>query len=511
MFGDILLGLLIWVIVIGLLVAAGPWKKLHRILLSDLTPLRLGIIAGTATIVILFLILPMGLDPVWNGENHGHRNQYEVMADSLLEGHLDLRYDDDSIEDLDKLENPYDPKARSEAKIYYHWDHAFYNHKYYMYFGIVPVILLFLPFKAIFGVSLTTYHATQVFVLAGVIGMYMLLYELARRFLKKLPYVTFLYFAAAVSLLSFWYATGCPALYCTAITAGICMEVWSLFFFFRAVFIEKEENKQILFAALGSLFGALTFGCRPTIGLANILVIPLLVVYLQKKKSITKELVLKLILAALPYVVIGVLLMVYNAVRFGSPFEFGQRWQLTNADQSNYSFLSQLNIGNEIKGMGIMAFGLPRFSKTFPFIGYFGGIFINFPLLLFTLVPLLFPAVRERIRRFHLKGFVITYHVTIFLMLFMCILYTPYINERYRMDEYFLAGIMAFLLMGFLHAGMPKKKQRRVVSSVACFLSVAAICTAFLFFLVPNNSNYAMNNSDFLQHVLQILTFRLAG
>ena len=510
MFGDIVLGVLIWALVIGMLVAAGPWKKLHRILLSDMTPLRMEIMIVTAAVVILLLILPMGIDPVWNGENHGHRNQYEVMAESLLEGHLDLRYDDNSIEALDKLSNPYDPKVRQEAKIFYHWDHAFYNHKYYMYFGIVPVILLFLPFRAIFGTALTTYHATQIFVLAGVIGLFMLLYELARRFLKKLPYVTFLFFASAVSLLSFWYAAGCPALYCTAITAGICMEVWSLFFFFRAVFIEKEENRQILLAAFGSLFGALTFGCRPTIGLANIVVIPLVLVYLKKRKEITPKLILKLVLAALPYVVIGVLLMVYNAVRFDSPFEFGQRWQLTNADQSNYSFLSQLSIINEIRGMWIMAFSLPRLSSKFPFIAYFGGIFVNFPVLLFSIVPLLFPAVRERIRKFKLKGFVITYHVAVFLMLFMCILYTPYINERYRMDEYFLVGIMAFLLMGFLHAGLPKKK-RRIASSVACYLCAAAICTAVLFFFVPNNSNYAMNNPEFLQHVLRILTFRSAG
>ena len=509
MFGDIVLGLLIWGLVIGLLVLAGPWRKLHKIMLSDMTPVRLGIMIAAALVSALLLILPMGLDPVWNGENHGHRNQYEVMADAILEGHLDLRYDDDSAEALDRLENPYDPAEREAARIYYHWDHAFYNHKYYMYFGIVPVFLLFLPFKAIFGTDLTTYHATQVFVAAAVAGIFMLFYTIAKRFLKRMPYVTFLFLATAVSLLSMWYAAACPALYCTAITSGICMMVWSLFFFIRAVFVEKEEKRQLLFAGIGALFGALTFGCRPTIGLANILVIPLLIVYL-KKKEITKELVLKLVLAALPYIVIGILLMVYNAVRFGSPFEFGQRWQLTNADQSNYSFFGNLNIGNEVTGMAILAFGFTRFSKSFPHIGYFGGIFINFPLLFASFVPLLFKGVRERIRRFHLKGFVIAYHVTVFLMLFTCILYSPYINERYRMDEYFLVGMMAFLLAGFVIASAEKRDRVRV-SSVFCYLAATAICTAALFYIVPNNSNYAMNHPEFLQHVRQILTFHIAG
>ena len=91
-------------------------------------------------ITIVLSVYPMSLSPVWNGKIPGHRDQYERMAQSILHGHLYLEYEDVDPR-LSEMENPYDPQARKELGIYYHWDHAFYNGKYYMYFGIVPVVL----------------------------------------------------------------------------------------------------------------------------------------------------------------------------------------------------------------------------------------------------------------------------------------------------------------------------------------------------------------------------------
>ena len=99
---------------------------------------------------VLIAILPMRLAPLWNGEQPGHRNQYEKLAEAFLEGHLDIDYGDMDPKLL-ALENPYDPAERQKAGVFYHWDHSFFNGKYYMYFGVVPVVLVFLPFRAVFG------------------------------------------------------------------------------------------------------------------------------------------------------------------------------------------------------------------------------------------------------------------------------------------------------------------------------------------------------------------------
>ena len=128
-----------------------------------------------------------------------------------------------------------------------------------MYFGVVPVFLLFLPFRLITGMSLTTYHATQVFVAFFICGVFANFYMMSKRFFKKMTLGMYLMLASAFSIMSVWYSADAPALYCTAITGALCMEIWSLFFFMRAVWVEEDEKKSIRLAFFGSLFGALAF------------------------------------------------------------------------------------------------------------------------------------------------------------------------------------------------------------------------------------------------------------
>ena len=42
----------------------------------------------------------------------------------------------------------------SEAGEWYNWDHAYYKGKYYVYFGVVPAILFYLPYYVITGTHL---------------------------------------------------------------------------------------------------------------------------------------------------------------------------------------------------------------------------------------------------------------------------------------------------------------------------------------------------------------------
>lgn len=150
-----------------------------------------------------------------------------------------------------------------------------------MYFGVVPVFLLFLPYRFITGMSLTTYHATQIFAALFICGVFSLFYMLGKAFFKRLSLGLYLSLSAAFSFISVWYAVSAPALYCTAITAAICLEIWSFFFFIRAVFVCEKESTSIRYAFFGSLTGALAFGCRPPIALANLFVLPLIAVFLR--------------------------------------------------------------------------------------------------------------------------------------------------------------------------------------------------------------------------------------
>lgn len=130
---------------------------------------------------------PMAVNPIWNGEIPEHRNQYEEMADAILDGHLYIDHGNISQELLD-MDNPYDKDARTEAGVEYEWDHAFYNGHYYMYFGVVPVFLLFIPYKLLFGRSLVTYHATQIFTALIIVGIFTLFYKLVRHYCPKITW-----------------------------------------------------------------------------------------------------------------------------------------------------------------------------------------------------------------------------------------------------------------------------------------------------------------------------------
>lgn len=439
----------------------------------------------TALATMAACVLPMGALPAWNGEKPGHRNQYELMAEAILEGRIDFAYGDEDT--LSGLENPYDPYERRDAGIWFHWDHAYYNGHYYMYFGVVPVFLLFIPYRLLTGEALTTYHATQVFAIFIIAGFFVLFRLLAERFFKKTPCSVYLWLSVAASVMSVWYATAEPALYCTAITGGLALELWSLYFFIRAVYVPAGENKQVALAGVGALLGALSFGCRPSIALANLLVIPMLAVFLRQRRF-TLKLLSKLLLAALPYALVAAALMRYNYVRFGDPFEFGQAYQLTSADQTNYRITFDAATMRRVVAETAESFFLiPPLSAQFPYISP-GGVFFNFPVLLLGLA-MFAPRPFSALRRRRLAPLMAGIAVSVLVISAVDVMWTPFLLERYHMDIYFLLGLGLFLAVGSCYDGDAPRPSRALDSAVSV-LSAAVIVSAFLFFVARTGVLY---------------------
>lgn len=429
-----------------------------------------------ALITIIICVLPMDDLPLWNGEIPGHRNQYELMAEAILAGRIEFAYGDES--ELETLKNPYDPNERKEAGVKYHWDHAYYNGHYYMYFGIVPVLLVFLPYRVITGTAITTFHATQFFTAFIIAGVFSLFWLLSKVFFKKMSFGLYLSLSVAFSVMSVWYAIAEPALYCTAITAAIALEIWSIFFYIWAVYLEKRENRQILLAGVGALLGALVFGCRPPIALANIVVIPLLVIFI-KEHPFTLKLAGKLALAATPYLLVAAGLMIYNYVRFDNPFEFGQAYQLTVADQSNYSLsINGAQLLRIVTESARNFFAFKSVTETFPYIQT-SSVFFNFPILLFSFVAL-FPPVCENAKKTKILPLLLGLLISVLVITAIDVLWSPYLLERYRMDIYFLMGIGCFLTLGMWYEECRKKKW---LSALLYSLSAATVVSAFLLYV----------------------------
>ena len=188
----------------------------------------------SAALISISCMLPMGLSPVYNGEIQDHLNQYELITEAFLSGHLDFQYD--WIDDrLLAMENPYDAQERERLGVYFHWDHAFYDGHYYMYFGVVPVFLAFMPYRLITGQMLTGYHVTQMFTAIFIAGVFSLMWMLGRRFFKKMPFALYLLLCSSISYLSVWNAVATPALYGMCIVCALGLAVWSVYLFAKAV------------------------------------------------------------------------------------------------------------------------------------------------------------------------------------------------------------------------------------------------------------------------------------
>ncbi len=452
-------------------------------------------------IMISVCCLGMELSPIWTGRVPTHRNQYEIMTQSLLNRHLYMDIDPDSK--LLELENPYDPQARKEAGVGFKFDHAFYNGRYYMYFGIVPVFILFLPFRIIFGRSLAAFHATQIFTAFIIIGFFLLFNFLRKKFFPKIGNFTFISLATAFCSFSIWYFVDAPALYCTAISSAVCMMVWSFYFYFRAVFDDFSFNNRILFAIAGAFFGALAFGCRPPVAIANLTAVPLFVVFLKNNKTSSKEW-RKILLIALPYIIIGVLLMMYNYARFDDPFEFGQKYQLSNWDQKEYSLLNGLGLIKQVNGFIKMFIQTKDLSVVFPYVQH-SGIFFEFPVFLISIGALIFSnSTRTRLKEKNWLFFLLTAGLAIILITIVEIAMSPLIEERYHFDLNYLIAISTFLVIGFFYieAGDGSIRKYNIVFTI---LSLITILTAVLLFFVPYDFNFTAYYPETLDHIREIM------
>ncbi len=478
------LSILAWMMIGGIIIALLFWlrpqSKLHDVKLDWSDERCRKIIYSVCLINIMTCVLPMALSTIWNGPTAAHERQYEYMAQAILNGNLYLDcYNVDPI--LLGMDDPYDANERAALEAVFEWDNAFYNGKYYMYFGVVPVFLLFLPFLIITGKNLSTFIATQIFTLFFIIGVYMLLYMLARRFFEKLSLGIYIMMSLAVSVMSVWHAIGVPVLYCTAITAGLCMEIWSLFFFIKAVWIENQQRKTILYAFLGSLFGALAFGCRPPIALANVIVLPMLIEYLRQRK-IDLSLIKQLFFAATPYLVIGVLLMLYNYLRFDNPFEFGSAYQLTIVDMRNYGGIAgNFDVMKLAKGIFNYFFEVSPLNSTFPYFSL-GGIYINYPILLLSVIAMFSRNIQKYIKEYKLSFFVAILFLTPIIITAIDVMWAPVVGERYKMDVYWLMGILCYIVIGFWNEHLREESRRRF-SWVMSMFSVYTIISSALYLL----------------------------
>jgi len=485
-----------------------PNNKWHSLALSEIGLPQKVIVILTLVITILISILPMPLSPYWNGslKVFADKQQYDRMGDALLQGRLFI--DNGDIDPaLEAMENPYDPFERKKLGVKYHWDEAYYNHHYYMYFGVVPTIILFIPYKLLTGNALLTYQATQIFASLTIIGLFFLFYILCRKFFPKFPFSLYLLLSSAFSILSIGYSISAPALYCTAIVSGVCLMVWCIICYFKGAWLEAnyEINKIYLFA--GAFLGALAFGCRPPVGLANLIVIAVIYQVLNTDKHAVKEKRNIIALTLFPYMVVGVFLMLYNYARFDNVFEFGQSYQLTLADQHMYrSFAERFNLKETLIGLFANFNARSIMTSQFPYILH-GGAFYNFPILLFS-IRIFSPKIKESLRTNSLYVFSLVLFLIPIVVTLFTVYWSPFLLERYHLDFYYILCIVSFIAIASWLELISGNKQKIVICSII-ILAFLVFVMSFLFFLLPIDGSYTFYYPEVLDEIYQGLRFGL--
>lgn len=363
-----------------------------------------------------------------------------------------------------------------------------------MYFGILPALLVFLPYNLLTGRYLKLSVVTYGFSILIFILLKEILLKLLSRYFKKIKFKNVVYYL--IILLSgtlIFYANGMSRFYEVVIISGLYFVLQGINCILNALENEKNRHLNIF---LGCLCLALSVACRPTDLLASILIVPYLIKlfidYIKQIKN-NKINLTKLILAVvIPYITVGTALMWYNYVRFGNVFDFGSKYQLT----INNMVELENRTASIPAGIFCNLFSIPKFIPDFPFIthsndtpifyGYYyiedmiGGVFAMAPICLSIFFIVKF---NQKIKNEELKVLVNT---LIIVGLLIAIVSTAIAgsNQRYLIDYIWiliLAGILIFEGFYDLFKSQEAKKIIRIIiSGITVYMIVIGICSGII-------------------------------
>ncbi|MGD0351379.1 MAG: tetratricopeptide repeat protein [Verrucomicrobiota bacterium] len=262
---------------------------------------------------------------------HAEDSYYNLLVQGFRAGQLNVRRE--APPGLTQLANPYDPAVNTSYvwdSHYQSYDMSYYKGKLYLYFGVTPALVFFWPYVALTSHYLPDKDAVVIFYALGFLVAAGLSRAVWRRYFSEVSV-----WVVALGILTLGLATGilenlsrCDV-YEVARSCGFAFTMLALAAIWCAWHAPK---RQVLWLLLASLAYGLAIGSRPSLLFG---VIILLLPAAQAWRAATepgsrRRVGLLLVAAVGPVMLIGLGLMLYNALRFDSPFEFGWNYQLSN-------------------------------------------------------------------------------------------------------------------------------------------------------------------------------------
>ena len=265
------------------------------------------------------------------------RDLYNQLTVSILHGHLYLP--EKPTPEMLALKDPYDPDANEKLRLH---DASLYRGRYYLYFGIAPVVTLYLPWRVLTGFGLSDDIAVTIFAVAGYVFSCLLLFLLLEAARLRPPW---LLQAAAVLALGIGQSAPMvlrrPRMYEVAVSAGYCFLLAGLYFLVRRI-VRPETGRWSL--VLGGLFLGLAVASRPHSVLAILVILAFYSLHLKNSQGAGGRSGLKEFAAfMMPIIIAGVLIGWYNYARFDNPLEFGVHYQVGVAN-----YLKEYKLGTPL-------------------------------------------------------------------------------------------------------------------------------------------------------------------
>lgn len=289
---------------------------------------------GTLCIIVfgfinaMIAILITTANGAFDNVKYEHHYQYQELCEAFEAGSLSLLEEPPSY--LSTMKNPYDcterDKLEAKTKEYYRWDTAYYEGKYYVYFGVVPALIMYLPVYLITGSHLANNVCVGILLVLLIYGILWFVHSVTKRYFKSISLIGYLGVSQAMIWgCHTWYIAKRPDFYVVPITMGIVLSIYGITLWINSV---KEDGRiNVLTMMAGSLCMALVAGCRPQLVIMSVIG---LVIYVGNWKNFRQ-----IFAFFAPYIVVAVGIMWYNYMRFGSVFDFGAAYNLTVDDMTH--------------------------------------------------------------------------------------------------------------------------------------------------------------------------------
>lgn len=298
------------------------------------------------------------------GEDYAWTNPYLQMFDGFQNGRLHL--DIEPSEEFLALENPYDYSLRESQGVFFPWDRAYYDGKFYSYYGVTPVLTYFYPVYLLTGKVPSTNSTCLFFGFFTILFMYGTVLAFVKKYIGKPNFLVLLIsLLAAVFSFGIYFNVNSSDMYAVPGATGSCYLMLCLWTGYEACLQQGKKKQPLLFAISGLSF-ALCLAARPTRALSCLIIAPAFLELLFNRDIKVKSKIISVASFIVPVCIGCGALMTYNYARFDSPFEFGAIYQLTVSDvRANKLSLSLLP--NAL----IYYFTQPiQFMSAFPYVEF---------------------------------------------------------------------------------------------------------------------------------------------